>query len=598
MTDRYSHFIAEAFITPIRSVLMVDDDYPTFDEILDAQKAENDGQKAPTNKAWRSNPKRLMTIIDKFRRRSPPLLVDIHDGQTDGQESDQSVATHLHQSDLLILDYQLDKTQSEDGTRAIQILRHLMTNDHFNLVVVYTNTKLDIVFEDILLGLLKPCYQDPTIELGRKTIEVIEAVEDEYPEVLDHLRESVTVPQYLHSRRNLDEFLRAVCKRERGYTRFLDLCERAKIEPQLRRGLLLYCLSKFERSKLHLMNLDSSDDYLVWSTNSVKWVKGKSIFVAFSNKSRDDDILSQLQSALRDWNPNPSRLFLAKIRAEMDEHGAAAQTQALTHRYALAAWYFGLMDSGDSQRRSRIAESVSRHSGQLMDEILPHVEDFANRLIAADATCGSVEERCHHHFRVNLSSKEEWKKAALEHNALVCSGRPTGWHLTTGHIFVMSDDYWLCLSAACDMVPGQLPKWRQQALGQRLPFIAVKLHPHNMPRDIQSNRYVFLKTGEDVRVFCFNDPSGEDSRPHWELFYADRAGKFESYIRNFSIWRTERTVQAESDANDDYPELVLVKIEAKVIHQLRYEYALNLIQKLGVSLTRVGLEFSDGVRIE
>ena len=216
MTDRYSHFIAEAFITPIRSVLMVDDDYPTFDEILDAQQAENDGQKAPTNKAWRSNPKRLMTIIDKFRRRSPPLLVDIHDGQTDGQESDQSVATHLHQSDLLILDYQLDKTQSEDGTRAIQILRHLMTNDHFNLVVVYTNTKLDIVFEDILLGLLEPCYQDPTIELGRKTFEVIEAVEDEYPEVLDHLRESVTVPQYLHSRRNLDEFLRAVCKRERG----------------------------------------------------------------------------------------------------------------------------------------------------------------------------------------------------------------------------------------------------------------------------------------------------------------------------------------------------------------------------------------------
>ena len=95
-----------------------------------------------------------MSIISKFRQRSPPLLVDIHDGQNVGQESEQSNAEHLHQSDLLILDYELDKTRPGDGSRAIQVLRRLMRNDHFNLVVVYTKENLDTVFQEILLGIV------------------------------------------------------------------------------------------------------------------------------------------------------------------------------------------------------------------------------------------------------------------------------------------------------------------------------------------------------------------------------------------------------------------------------------------------------------
>ena len=597
MTDSYSRFISEAFIGPIRSVLMVDDDYPTFDDILGAQQAENDGHQARTNKAWRSNPRGLMRIIDKFRRHSPPLLVDIHDGQNLGPESEHSVAQHLHQSDLLILDYQLDKARPGDGGRAIQVLRHLMRNDHFNLVVIYTNEKLDIVFENILLGLLAPCYQHG-FDLCDEIVDIVETTEDSYPEVLEHLRGSVIVSQYLHSRRSLNEYLRAVCKGEGGYTQFLDICDRAKIPAKHRRKLLLYCLAEFERSELSIMNTNDSDNSFVWSTNSVKWLKADSIFVAFSEKSADDDLLDQLQIALSDWNPNPSRLFLAKIRAEIDDHGAVAQTQALAHRYALASWYFGLMESSDSERRSRIAESVSRHSDHLMDLVLPRVENFANRLIAADAACGDIEERCHHHFKVDPSNDQEWKQAALEHNALVCSGRPTGWHLTTGHIFLVAEEHWLCLSAACDMVPGQLPKWREQTLGERLPFIAVKLHPHKMPDDIHSNRYIFLQMDDGVNVFCFNDPCSEDSRPHWDLFFADRAGRFDPDGFGFSMWRTESEPQGEADSGDENPQLALVKLEAEVIRQLRYQYALNLIQKLGVSLTRVGLDFSDGLRAE
>ena len=61
----------------------------------------------------------------------------------------------------------------------------------------------------------------------------------------------------------------------------------------------------------------------------------------------------------------------------------------------------------------------------------------------------------------------------------------------------------------------------------------------------------------------------------------------------FKVWRTEKECDEEQKAEEDGINLVLKHHMAKVVSQLRYEYAINLLQKLGVSLTRVGLDFSD-----
>jgi len=45
-------------------------------------------------------------------------------------------------------------TGALDGTAAIDILRKSISNDHFNLVVVYTSHDLDQVFYDVLTGLV------------------------------------------------------------------------------------------------------------------------------------------------------------------------------------------------------------------------------------------------------------------------------------------------------------------------------------------------------------------------------------------------------------------------------------------------------------
>ena len=218
------------------------------------------------------------------------------------------------------------------------------------------------------------------------------------------------------------------------------------------------------------------------------------------------------------------------------------------------------------------------------------MEDFATRLVnSEDTTARSLTEICKDHFGVNLKKDSDWTKATLEHNVFVCSMEPVGSHLTTGHVFEMSDIHWLCLSPACDMVPSQISDWRTAALGKRLPFLAVKLHSISTTRvtkDIHSNRFLFLRFKDQLSGFCFNDPSRAESSPQWDLLYAENRGEFTGKKFQFTVSRIEQ----------GKTKLLSKRLEAKVVGQLRYEYALNLIQKLGVSLTRVGLDFAAGTR--
>ena len=476
MSDYYQDFIKEAFVDSIRSVLIVDDDYPTFDEVLRAQQDLNNEKEIDKDKDWYNNPERIREVIRKFRNNNPPLLVDIHDGRNVAAETEKTVAKHLHQSDLLVLDYQLDKSRSEDGTRAIEILRKLMSNDHFNLVIVYTSQDLDTVFDEVRLGLLSPYSKTLSKEDEKAAIGFIENAEDAIEGFSEKIHNSIGNEQYFYSRLHTSSYLRIMAMGNQPYSVFFGICAEAGLSTEQRKLVLPYILRKFEKSQSRFMNIETSEDDLGWSTKSTRWIKGKSIFIGFSDKSDNDDLLSELQTALNDWRPNPSRLFHAKLRASMDEYGVVAQTQALTNKHALAYWYRRLLQASDLERRWYVDESVSRHSDRLMESILPRVREFANNLIKAEVPQGNVEQRCEEHFKIDLTKDVNEKKAIREHNAYVCSRNPEGWHLTTGHIFSMcEDEHWLCLSPACDMVPSQVSKWQTEMFGKCLPFIAVSI---------------------------------------------------------------------------------------------------------------------------
>jgi len=579
--EHYGRFIEDAFVKPIRSVLIVDDDYPTFDEMLDLEIAHTgEGRPGRTPKKWYDNPKRIKAVIDSFRRPERPMLVDIHDGRNVDARGDAKVAAHLHQSDLLVLDYELDKSKPGDGQRAIDILRSLMSNDHFNLVVVHTSEDLDTVYREIIVGLLPPSPDRTTPEETAAANDLMADREEEDEDFADKIRASIARDQYLHARLYPDGYSRIMSKAQQPYADFAGLATEAGWSPDERRLILRHMLKTFEDGVRNRMNPEAPQG-MKWSASGTKWVKTDSIFIAFSEKADKDDLIGDLQTALEAWNPEPSRLFLAKLRAEMDEYGVVAQSAALEKRHALAHWYDRLLKTSGAERRWLIAESVGRHSDQLLHLISGRVERFATELVDAEAAVGDPNERSLHHFNIDLSKEDIRKRAAREHNAFVCSKPPQGWHLTTGHVLQIDDDYWVCLTPACDLVPSQGGE-RAAAYGSRLPFVAVKLHELRAGKalDVNSNLYIFLNFGEEIKSFGFNSSGKEGAAPQWRMLYAEGRGVFgEDRILKVAMMQPGKR------------RLISVVKSATIVSQLRYEYALNLLQKLGISLTRIGLDF-------
>jgi hypothetical protein len=585
----YHTFIKEAFIKPIRSVLIVDDDYPTYSEILDTQSIiVQDGEVPQSAKLWLKNPSKIKKVVESFRRR--PLLVDIHDGRG-GEGNEKELAYHLHQSDLLVLDYQLDGANG-DGTRAIEIARSVMSNDHFNLVVVHTSAILENAFREMLLGLMSPCTKKPSAKNAKRREELIQAAELENDKILEVLRAGFKEEQYFHFRKNTKTAFESFRAGEQPFLNLLDLCKTAKWHGVDLKNMFEWMVEDFEARSAKKMQPAGKHEHPQWSEDHL-WIRSKSGFIAFTNKTNGDvDILEELWRSLIAWSPKPSRLFLTKLRSELEEFGVAAEDAALGNDYVLARWYSELLKGNDLERRTLIGTAIARHAEQLLDFVQDNVLEFAERLVQADAAGPLAgNELVKEHFKVDLSNKKSSNRADEDHNVFACTKKPQGWHLQTGHIFKAADALWICLSPSCDLVPGQKKTGHFKDISGQMPFFAVKLKPWNkdeQPTDVQSNRYVFLKTEKDKSsIFCINEPDHPNSSPHWYPLHAANLGRFDDGKKTFSF----------SKLHMEQGKLVTKEHRAEVIAQLRYEYAINLAQMLGANFTRIGLDFIGSDRV-
>jgi CheY-like chemotaxis protein len=582
----YHAFIEDAFIKPIRSVLIVDDDYPTYSEILDTRSILVQGGEVPQSaKLWLTNPSKIKKVVESFRKR--PLLVDIHDGRGGDEET---LAYHLHQSDLLVLDYQLDGANG-DGTRAIEIARSVMSNNHFNLVVVHTSAILENAFREMLLGLMAPRADKPSSKDAARREELIQAAELENDKILELLRATFKEEQYFRFRKDAKTAFTSFRAGEQPFLKLLDICKAAKWNGADLKNMFRWMVEDFEARSAKKMQPTGEHEQPQWSEEHL-WIRSKSGFIAFTNKTNGDvDILQDLWSSLIAWSPKPSRLFLTKLRSELEEFGVAAEDAALGNDYVLARWYSELLKGNDLERRTLIGTAIARHSEQLLDFVQDNVLEFAERLVKADAAGPLVDnDLVKEHFKVDLSHRKSSNRADEDHNVFACTKKPQGWHLQTGHIFKAADALWICLSPSCDLVPGQKKTGHFKDISDQMPFFAVKLKPWNkdeQPTDVQSNRYVFLETEKGKSsIFCINEPDYPNSSPHWYPLHAANLGRFGD-SKSFSFTKLHM----------EQGKLVTKEHEATVVAQLRYEYAINLAQMLGANFTRIGLDFIGSDRV-
>lgn len=625
--DSYGDFIREAFIDPIRTVIVVDDEFPSLDGLIrkqiseananaacasaehtavggqtvltrDEKGSENDRQpleKVPLrNQDDLRNAQRALEIIDFCR--TGKWIVEINDGQFEPDSGMDQAISNLHQSDLLILDYHLDRDNPSDGTRAIEIIRHLARNDHFNLVLVYTKGyedsagDIERVVLEIAIGLRSVRVElDQNLEDAR---ELIEGLEDSESEVLKQFRETIDDGIFLKCADSvIAEGGKALSELpELEQFRRIDSATIADGEKrlQLLKQLLHDKQQEFKGKKLFSEDCLGKIEYDS-DGNGVNWIRTDRVFITVVSKTQQPKELPQkLIAALKKWNPAPHRLLMSKMRAALDQDGVEAEAKALENHLLQAGWLDEFLADNELERPWKIRSTVARHWESLWDGIQVQVNDFSENLVhflLKDGKTSAIEQ-----YAPSLLENDEAQQIKLHMNRYVCSKPVEGHYLMTGHVLEIPVDakkeaetrLWICLSPACDLVPRVRKGWPER-LARYMPFKAVELIREAkldtaLKKAVDGN-YLFFDIGEDHQCFCFTENS--KSAPKWEQMFASNQGQFDP----------SQKITVQRVLADDNGKLAIREVEARIVAQLRYEYALNLLHRLGANLSRVGLDF-------
>ena len=586
----YQDLIEEAFIEPIRSVLIVDDEYPTLHDVL----LEPEEREAKfSSKGWdktTDSRDQVRRIIERFRQSETPYLLDIHDGTSPIEEKDEELVGNLQQTDLLILDYELDKNNEGNGSAAVRIAQKALLNKHFNLILVHTKEPLERVFHEFLIGFLTPYFSTgSSIDPDGVLQGFLDVHEDE-------LVAAVGDQQYAAARilmlENKPEVLRkAIHDGSAHWGEVKAIFEAGGLHRSKWMEAAFYALTVFEQEDLERFAKNDLD-VVGWNEGPVQFIRALRGFFAFKSKRDEKDLMLNIREALCAWGPRPSRLMLTKLRAEMNERGIEVQDDALGDADVAAIWYLRLLRADKRNLNAVVETTVRNHSEQLLDQLLPRVCTFAKRIREVDAE-GEPMETASKRFDLDLSDKTVRTKAKLGHNAFVGSKPVKSVHLELGHILAIGDDFWVCLTPACDMVPkrhrGQ-PYDRIEGLKR---FTALKLVSRTPGEGLSvatrgGQIFANVSTGDgNTERRAFSVASELNASPAWMTMYVQDDGFLPD--EGDPVCCVSYVSEPCPKCGPTIP--VVVHTCARVCGMLRYEYALEIQSRFTASQSRIGLDF-------
>lgn len=596
----YEEIIGQTYISPIRSVIAVDDEFPTLDHIYGAlvksADAEEDAEQGVSINITAKEVARANELLKYCREQQ--WMVDVHDGKGLSVKDDEDgLVSHLHQTDLLILDYQLEG-EAKGGDAAIGILRSLVKNKHFNLVVVYTKNDIAKTFREIMLGLLGPSGASLSDGVARAISDSWDDWGDDDSSAMAPFRELVDEASYIRWRARgakTDETSFGYC-----FPTFENFS--AVLEPKIAalddgvefapRDVLLWLLIEMEKKCEPAMASDGLEIFdCGWEVGGdANWIWTESLYVTVISK-RDVEavqLIGELKRSLCGWRPSPHHIILSKMRALLEESGGEIEAKALRDQHVQAGLLWELLEPEEPPRETLISRVLDRQWGQVLDVMKEKVIPEGLALLDTVSLEGETRAETVNRYYPDVFDAKTYQtnlEVWLKLNSYWSSMPPTGHHLGTGHIFEFENSHWICLSPLCDLVPEQnhTVRWRER-LGAELHFKAVKLHPVSEKDALKyatSGACIYLRIENELKTFAYSDPSKREASPDWEQMFAIDGGKFLDG-RQFKL----------SVVRNDLGKLVVREPEiVTVVGQLRYEYALNLLQRLGSTLSRVGLDF-------
>lgn len=581
---KYRDLIKEAYIDPICTAVVVDDKFPTMDRLLNGDATCDSIAKS-----------QLLGLLNTFRGSNYKWLVDVHDGAHHPSLEEMDRYASLHHSDLLVLDYHLNGEEGND--RAIDVLRALAGSDYFNLVIVYTScseSELSLRACEIARG-LSYCDFDSLESFpdAEDALHEWELDDEEIFEELNGLLDEAAVLQVINCA-DKSKIKKLPCLS--GLVDRIGDRKKAK-QGDKRLDNLLFHIVAARISSLR-ENLSCHDlGAIQFSTASpTNWVKSDRLFVTVIPKRADPNSLPDLLlDALEASSPDPNRLLMTKIKNALDVRGESAESLVLKNRYIQAGWLKSMLEANGNEQPWRIKQTMSKHWEGLSTVVQHDIYKFAAELFRAVNDGYTVQEAVEKHTSVNIGT--EAGTIAKHLNNYVCTKEVEGPHLMTGHILSFkreegeADEYWVCLSPACDLVPNQSgQRWgNKKTVNEKIiTFKALRLcdnvNINTALKEVNTNEYIFCSINGDIKPFGYR--SGPKDNPCWEQIFAHNNGLLEGASHQIAL-----SLINISLGNDGDPLVVSKKIFGRVIAQLRYEYALNLLQKLAGSMSRIGLDF-------
>ncbi|ENQ6263867.1 hypothetical protein ACEPLI_003528 [Acinetobacter baumannii] len=587
----YKDLIEEAFIEPIRSVMVIDDEYPTLTNLISILQNGKSQSYSPANL------ERLQKIIEMCHQEKE-WVVDVFDGKNPHLEAVNHIPERLRHSDLVILDYHLDGDKSQDGSKARSILKKLDNNKHFNLVIVHTNG-LDGDIQNVFNENLYEFMAVPEINVFETSSEIEEKIEQwlDVNNTDGHLRilsNPLDVKDLLklvdhNNKKNVLKYLAS----EHLFKPFSADIDEIKDGIQVNVKEIVKWLIKekiLEISKKFHGNHNCRTLKWEWdSKENINYICTGSVFITVIKKedhSPVEEIYKKLIDTLVKLDPSPMHLLIAKIRHHMDEIGLEQANLITQNKLAQAGWLYSLLLNSKNNELEH-DKAIDIHWEQLGRASKTDLREFSKKLCCSLNITANPEEICKRFFQI---SKQDGFQALSNLNAFSCTIPPTSSHLTTGTILKLNDSsLWLCLSPACDLVPGQRANaWRERIGTDYTVIKAVKLKPANIKEaniSSNTNEYLFVKHDDGI-VHAYYIALA-NSNPIWDVFYADNSGRLDE---NYQV----KLTCIRKDDNPSVKVLLTAKnYDAEVIAELRYEYALNFLQKLGNNQMRIGLGYTN-----
>ena len=595
----YADFIEESFIKPIRTVTIVDDEYPTLNAFISGK----------LNNTQKKNIAPLKAFISVSRQASNNWMLDVYDGIPNGDNESQNLSSRLHNSDFLVLDYHLNGNGDDGpGKEALNVLKHLASTSNFNLVAIYTKGyegDINAVFRDIICSLQKmPVIQEMSQKFEQDVEDALDNWDLEVDDVRTKLINRITDFDLLNLVKKYGKNPKKWSSGSKYLYELKVLFDDKPKDVKLSFKVLLWWLFNVIILKIKGDFGETKFSNFDWKMDGdIKWVHCDQLFVTVVGKEcKPERLPEKILEALVNWNPHPHKLILTKLRNEMDERGIAIANKILDKQYVHAFWLKEIISSKKDEIYFKAWTVLCKHWDEIAAQTKDVMIDFILKIVTYLKKKGDTEEILKNFTNPEILNN---KKQMLAHaNCFNCSKLVEGYHLTTGHVLELQEkgsiSYWVCVTPACDLEPGQNTK----ALEDRIPITLQRLYEGaSACRKIDetgkisneeilnralgkatSKKILFLnlKNEQDVCIFSSISNIHSNANPLIAEFYATNFGKFDRNNQKLTLYRTDLGKNGR---------LIYNNYKATIVAQLRYEYALDLLLKTGACKSRIGLDF-------